>query len=70
MFTYLKNRSQNVSINSTFSTLEEIIASVPQGSIVGPLLFNTFLKDIFYFEKRSFWSNYTDENVFYAFGSD
>ena len=34
MLSYLKKRSQRVSINSSFSTWEEIIAGVPQGSIL------------------------------------
>ena len=54
MLDYLKNRSQRVSINGLFSTWEEIIAGVPPGSILGPLLFNIFLNDIFYFENRFF----------------
>ena len=66
MLNYLKNRSQRVSINSSFSTWEEIIAGVLQGSIMEPLLFNIFLNDIFYFENRS----YADYNVLYAFGSN
>ena len=70
MLSYLKNRSQRVSINSSFSTWEEIIASVPQGSILEPLLFNIFLNDTFYFENRAFISNYADDNDLYAFDSN
>ena len=70
MLSYLKNRSPRVSINGSFSTWEEIIAGVPQGSILGHLLFNIFLDDIFYFENRSYLSNYADDNVLYAFGSN
>ena len=36
ILSYLKNRSQRVSINSSFSTWEEIIGGVPQRSIWGP----------------------------------
>ena len=70
MLSYLKNRSQRVSINSSFSTWAEIIAGVSQGSILGPLIFNIFLNDIFYFENRAFISNYAYDNALYAFGSN
>ena len=70
MLSYLKNRSQRLSINSSFRTWEEIIAGVPQGSILEPLLFNIFLNDTFYFENRAFISNYADGNVLYAFDSN
>ena len=70
MLSYLENRSQRVSIYSSFSTWEEIIVAVPQRSILGPLLFNIFLSDIFYFENISHLSNYTDDNVLYVFGSN
>ena len=70
MLSYLKNRSHRVSINNNFSTWEEIIVGVRQGSILGSLLFNIFINDIFYFEDKSYLSSYADDNVLYAFGSN
>ena len=40
---YLSNRKQMTKVNATRSTWEEILFGVPQGSIIGPLLFNIFL---------------------------
>ena len=39
IYSYLKSRKQCVSVNNIKSTFEEIISGVPQGSIVGPILF-------------------------------
>ena len=44
---YLKNRMQRTKINSEYSSWEEIMLGVPQGSILRPLLFNIFLCDLF-----------------------
>ena len=48
IYSYLANRKQRTKINSSYSSWEEILFGVPQGSILGPLLFNTFLCDMFF----------------------
>ena len=48
---YLSNRKQRTRINNSYSTWMEIVFGVPQGSILGPLLFNIFLADLFFIVK-------------------
>ena len=60
---YLSNRSQCVKLGSVTSTYESIFKGVPQGSILGPVLFNIFINDIFTFVKNSTIYNYADDNT-------
>jgi hypothetical protein len=63
---YLTGRKQRTKVNNSFSTWMDILAGIPQGSILGPLLFNIFLNDIFYFIDEEKLANYADDNTPYA----
>ena len=67
---YLSNRKQRRRINNSYSTWMEIVLGVPQGSILGPLLFNIFLADLFFIVNSTDISNYADENTPYATVND
>ena len=68
LFSYLKNRKQRVHLNNTYSEWTDILFGVPQGSILGPLLFNIFLCDPFLFLYDIPVANYADENTPYCTG--
>ena len=61
---YLCNRFQRSIINGSFSSWNEVITGVPQGSILGPLLFLKFLNDIFLVFSKCQLCNYADGNPF------
>ena len=49
---YLTNRKQRTKINDSYNSWSHILFGVPQGLILGPLLFNTFLHNLFFIDKR------------------
>ena len=47
IYNYLSNRKQIVKINDSYSFWSTTLFGVQQGSILGPLLFNAFICDMF-----------------------
>ena len=70
LYNYFKNRFQRTKIGSDFSSFLEILLGVPQGSILGPLIFNLFINDLFYFIEKTVICNFADDNTLYSCGTD
>lgn len=63
---YLSNRKQCVAINNNFSSLMNLNAGVPQGSILGPQLFNLYINDIGNIAEKSQLIVYADDTSIFV----
>ena len=64
MYSYLSDRWQRTKVNTSFSTWKELLSGVPQGSVLGPILFNIYLNDLFY--QLVDVCNFADDTTLYA----
>ena len=67
---YLTNRYQRVKINNSYSLWSLIKHGVSQGSILGPILFNIFLCDMFFKIDNIHIASYADDNTPYGVGKN
>ena len=65
MESFLSNRQQRTKINNAFSRYSEITYGVPPGSILGLLIFNIYICDIFFNIIECDNASYVDDNTLY-----
>ena len=69
IFSYLKNRKQSVKVKGIQSLLKLMLSGVPQGSLLGPIPYNIFINDLFYFINSADLHNFADNNTISATAS-
>ena len=62
---YLSNRKQRFKVNDVYSSWKDIFYGVPQESILGPLLFNIHLCNLFSFSEDFDIASYADDTTIY-----
>ena len=65
IYSYLTGRQHRTEVNNSFSSWADIHTGVPQGSILGPPIFNIYINDIFFFTLGKL-ANYADDNTPYV----
>ena len=62
---YLTFRKQRTKVGSAYNKWSKIRGGIPQGSILGPILFNIFINAIFMIIEQSDICSFEDDNALY-----
>ena len=67
---YLRGREQYVEYNGARSTKQTITCGVPQGSILGPLLFLLYINDLAFVSNKIFALLFADDSNMFISGNN
>ena len=62
----MSNRKQRVRVGSSISKWLEVLLGVPQGSVLGPILFNVFINDLLFSVLECDVCNFADDNTLFS----
>ena len=70
IYNYFTDRKHRTKVNNSFSDFIDLLLGVPQGSILGPLLFNIYICDLFFFVEEDNVTSYADDTTPYSNGKN
>ena len=70
MHNYITRRKHRTKVNDSFSDFIDLLLGVPQGSILGSLLFSIYICYLFFFAKEDNVTSYTDDTTPYSNGKN
>ena len=70
MYSYLTGRGQRVKVGSSYNSFGKIKIGILQGSVLGPMLFNIFINDLFMIDLESVICNFADDNTLFTRGNN